>query len=317
MLDWGKEFHNGIASGLLEVLACNKFKMFVVALLFRGVKVLVFNSVEACFKECFYHRQSSLLMQLRTGHIGLNHHLFRIKHSETPVCPHCRGLTVETVKHFLLDCPFYCKGCHMLQLKLRRNAKSLSFLLSNLLLLYRFWNLFTPQADSNLSLAPTTSLSQMHEETQKSVPQLKRCLANCRLLQVSPNDSAPLLPPTSFSPPWMGPVWSPFFFFPTPPFFRSHCLSYLLLSHIFKFSGFRRGVLMSPIACYSCIFAFLHRLRMITWSRHTPHMSHDLSRSLPIISDHFQPFPMIFTFGRHLALVAVPNSALRSTPAVR
>ncbi|KIM89490.1 hypothetical protein PILCRDRAFT_51597, partial [Piloderma croceum F 1598] len=71
------------------------------------------------------------LMQLRTGHIGLNHHLFCIKRSETPVCPHCRGLTVEMVKHFLLDCPFYRKECHTLQLKLRRNAKSLSFLLSN------------------------------------------------------------------------------------------------------------------------------------------------------------------------------------------
>jgi len=52
-------------------------------------------------------RQASLLFQLCTGHIALNHHLFCIHKSETPACPHCRGITVETVKHFLLDCPQY------------------------------------------------------------------------------------------------------------------------------------------------------------------------------------------------------------------
>jgi hypothetical protein len=38
---------------------------------------------------------------------------------------------VETVKHFLLDCPFYRHERHTLQRKLRRNAGSLSFLLSS------------------------------------------------------------------------------------------------------------------------------------------------------------------------------------------
>jgi hypothetical protein len=76
-------------------------------------------------------RQSSILFQLRTGHIGLNHHLFRIHKAESPSCPHCQGITVETVKHFLLDCPHYRKERHILQRKLRRNARSLSFLLSN------------------------------------------------------------------------------------------------------------------------------------------------------------------------------------------
>jgi hypothetical protein len=75
--------------------------------------------------------QASLLMQLRTGHIRLNQHLFRIRKAESPSCPHCWGITVETVKHFLLDCPFYRKERHSLQTKLRRNAHSLSFLLSS------------------------------------------------------------------------------------------------------------------------------------------------------------------------------------------
>jgi ribonuclease HI len=46
-------------------------------------------------------RQASLPTQLRTGHIGLNRHLFRIRKVKLPVCPHCRGLTVKTVRHVL------------------------------------------------------------------------------------------------------------------------------------------------------------------------------------------------------------------------
>ena len=76
-------------------------------------------------------RQASLLFQLRSGHIALNHHLFRIRRSETPSCPHCQGITVKTVKHFLLDCPQYVRERHKLRIKLRRNSGSLSFLLSN------------------------------------------------------------------------------------------------------------------------------------------------------------------------------------------
>lgn len=75
--------------------------------------------------------QASLLMQLHTGHIGLNHHLFHIHRVKSPVCPHCWGITVETVKHVLLDCPFYLHKQHILQLKLQRNASSIPFLLSS------------------------------------------------------------------------------------------------------------------------------------------------------------------------------------------
>jgi hypothetical protein len=76
-------------------------------------------------------RQASLLFQLRSGHVALNHHLFRIRRSETPFCPHCQGITVETVKHFLLDCPQNVRERHELRIKLRRNTDSLSFLLSS------------------------------------------------------------------------------------------------------------------------------------------------------------------------------------------
>lgn len=76
-------------------------------------------------------RQASIMTQLRTGHTSLNHHLFRIRKVESPICPHCRGITVETVKHLLVECPFYRREQHHLQQKLWRNATSVSFLLSN------------------------------------------------------------------------------------------------------------------------------------------------------------------------------------------
>ena len=75
-------------------------------------------------------RQSSIIAQLRTGHIPLNQHLFRIRRSETPTCPHCQGLTVETVRHYLLICPHYQHERHILRQKLKRKADSISFLLS-------------------------------------------------------------------------------------------------------------------------------------------------------------------------------------------
>lgn len=64
-------------------------------------------------------------------HWILNHHLFCIHQLETPSCPHCHGITVETIKHFLLDCPHYVQEHHELCTKLCQNSDSLSFLLSN------------------------------------------------------------------------------------------------------------------------------------------------------------------------------------------
>ena len=76
-------------------------------------------------------RQSAIIAQLRTNHIPLNHHLFRIHRSETPVCPHCQEFIVETVPHFLFACPHYQHERHILQQKLKRKASSKSFLLTN------------------------------------------------------------------------------------------------------------------------------------------------------------------------------------------
>ena len=48
--------------------------------------------------------QSAVLVQLRTGHIALNHHLHRIGKADAPTCPCCMRAD-ETVQHFLFHCP--------------------------------------------------------------------------------------------------------------------------------------------------------------------------------------------------------------------
>jgi len=46
------------------------------------------------------------LARLRTGHCSLNQYLYRFNHSDTPCCE-CNEKTIETVQHYLLQCPRY------------------------------------------------------------------------------------------------------------------------------------------------------------------------------------------------------------------
>jgi len=73
---------------------------------------------------------SSLLIQLRTGHIGLNKHLFRINRSDSPDCEYCPG-SQETVHHFIMECPRYIHQRHRLRRTLQREANDMAFLLNN------------------------------------------------------------------------------------------------------------------------------------------------------------------------------------------
>ena len=50
------------------------------------------------------HKQASILMQLQTGHVGLNKYLHHIKRATSPKCSNCNENTDETVSHFLLVC---------------------------------------------------------------------------------------------------------------------------------------------------------------------------------------------------------------------
>ena len=58
--------------------------------------------------EDLTRRQSSILMQLRTGHAQLNRHLYNIGATATPLCPACHRKE-ETVHHYLLSCLAHAK----------------------------------------------------------------------------------------------------------------------------------------------------------------------------------------------------------------
>jgi len=72
----------------------------------------------------------SLMLWLCTRHISLNQHLHRIGKSPTPDCPHCNN-TPETIPHYLISCPQYARERHVLNTVLRRQAASITYLLTN------------------------------------------------------------------------------------------------------------------------------------------------------------------------------------------
>ena len=74
--------------------------------------------------------QTSILTQLRTGHIALNGYLARIHRADSPLCPSC-DTAVEVVHHYLFDCPAYRNEHHLLSQVLGRKARSLRYLLGN------------------------------------------------------------------------------------------------------------------------------------------------------------------------------------------
>jgi hypothetical protein len=75
-------------------------------------------------------KHSRLLIQLCTGHMPLNKHLYNIKSANSPICPACEDAH-ETVHHFLLSCPIYERHHCDLFFNLRRGSRSLATLLSN------------------------------------------------------------------------------------------------------------------------------------------------------------------------------------------
>ncbi|OSC98383.1 hypothetical protein PYCCODRAFT_1335524, partial [Trametes coccinea BRFM310] len=50
-------------------------------------------------------QQCSVLTQLRSGHVGLNAYLARIRAIDSPLCLTCN--TPETVSHYLFTCKRY------------------------------------------------------------------------------------------------------------------------------------------------------------------------------------------------------------------
>ncbi|KZP08133.1 hypothetical protein FIBSPDRAFT_761911, partial [Athelia psychrophila] len=82
--------------------------------------------------------QAVIIAQFRTNHVPLNQTLFRIGHVESPACPHCGGITVETIRHYIIDCPHYALAQHNLQRDLGRKAGEIPFLLGDKLGVEKF-----------------------------------------------------------------------------------------------------------------------------------------------------------------------------------
>jgi hypothetical protein len=86
--------------------------------------------------EVLSRSQTSLLTQLRTGHIPLNSYLFRIKKSGTRRCESCWGtahLTItETVVHYLFECQAYAEERYDMDRALGRYSRDLQGILSSL-----------------------------------------------------------------------------------------------------------------------------------------------------------------------------------------
>src|SRR5882724_7354391 len=74
--------------------------------------------------------KTSLLVQLRTGHIPLQAHLKRISKTNSLTCLRCHKVD-ETVGHYLTECEAFATQRGRMERQLRRAAKSVSTLLTN------------------------------------------------------------------------------------------------------------------------------------------------------------------------------------------
>jgi ribonuclease HI len=80
--------------------------------------------------------QSSLIMQLRTGHIPLNFYLRRIGKVDSDKCSKCEEnpanvQVTETINHFLFECQAYDEARHALIDKIGRSQLSLTKIMKN------------------------------------------------------------------------------------------------------------------------------------------------------------------------------------------
>jgi len=75
-------------------------------------------------------RHASILVQLRMGHIPLNHHLAHIQKIESTACPRCNSQH-EMVYHFILMCPAYRAAWRLMEQRIGRRCMRLEHLLAN------------------------------------------------------------------------------------------------------------------------------------------------------------------------------------------
>ena len=90
---------------------------------------------QCCYGPVLRHpslncKQTSILTQLRTDHVPLNGHLFRIKKAATLFCPYCPNIT-ESTNHYLFSCHKYARHRHKLIITLKCKAFTKSFILTD------------------------------------------------------------------------------------------------------------------------------------------------------------------------------------------
>ena len=82
----------------------------------------------------FTHAQCSLLIQLCSGHIPLNAHLFHLSCFETDKCQACHTRcgtsSRETITYFLFECPAYQDERHHLDATLGQQNRNLNIIMS-------------------------------------------------------------------------------------------------------------------------------------------------------------------------------------------
>ena len=108
-------------------------------------------------------RHASVLCQLRTGHVPLNHHLARIGKVDSPACPNC-GANAETARHLILVCPAFLQARRVLERKVGRRRMKMEHLLTSaksLPHLFHFLNSTERLRQTFGSLAPPT-LAEPH-----------------------------------------------------------------------------------------------------------------------------------------------------------
>jgi uncharacterized protein YfcZ (UPF0381/DUF406 family) len=91
--------------------------------------------VHAKSLEGLTQAQASLIFQIKTEHIPLNKYLHHIKKIESNKCTACSQITnresIESVRHFLFECPAYSNDRRKFDAKLGCNSRDLKAILSN------------------------------------------------------------------------------------------------------------------------------------------------------------------------------------------
>jgi ribonuclease HI len=114
-----------------------KTKKILESRLQRSKQMEKIHNVDPLFNPARYEkmtialprRNKSILVQLRSGHIGLAKHLHRIKKAASPICQGCKTRT-ETVSHYLLHCTKYRRQRLKLRQELGWKASEIRYLLT-------------------------------------------------------------------------------------------------------------------------------------------------------------------------------------------